>query len=74
MVQAKDNDALPNYDDMELVELVSEDGDNAAPGVPNIIKPTGHGGVHTTSFKDMLLLPAIQQAIEECGFEHPSDV
>jgi ATP-dependent RNA helicase UAP56/SUB2 len=31
-------------------------------------------GVHSTSFKDMLLKPELQQAIVDCGFEHPSDV
>ena len=30
-------------------------------------------GIHSSSFKDLLLLPEIQKAITDCGFEHPSD-
>lgn len=37
-------------------------------------KPTAYTGVHTTSFKDMLLKTEILQSITDCGFEHPSDV
>jgi ATP-dependent RNA helicase UAP56/SUB2 len=37
-------------------------------------KPTTYTGVHSTSFKDMLLKPELQQAITDCGFEHPSEV
>ena len=75
MVQAnKDgDDALPNYEDLGDLELVSDDGENvgAAAGAS---KPTGYVGVHSTSFKDMLLKPALLEAIVNCGFEHPSDV
>ena len=68
--KGKDNDALPNYEDLEELELVSDPDDD--PG--KLLKSTGHGGVHSTSFKDMCLKPTLQQAIVDCGFEHPSDV
>lgn len=31
-------------------------------------------GIHTTGFKDFLLRPELMKAIEDCGFEHPSEV
>jgi ATP-dependent RNA helicase UAP56/SUB2 len=30
-------------------------------------------GIHSMSFKDFLLKPAIMRAITDCGFEHPSE-
>lgn len=30
--------------------------------------------IHAASFKDMLLKPELQRAIQDCGFEHPSEV
>jgi superfamily II DNA/RNA helicase len=30
--------------------------------------------MHTVSFRDLLLKPEILRAIQECGFEHPSEV
>jgi len=38
-------------------------------------KPTTDNvGVHSTSFKDMVLRPELQQSVVDHGFEHPSDV
>jgi len=37
-------------------------------------KATTYTGVHSTSFRDMVLKPEILQSIVDCGFEHPSDV
>ncbi|KAK0924492.1 Suppressor of the cold-sensitive snRNP biogenesis mutant brr1-1 [Friedmanniomyces endolithicus] len=31
-------------------------------------------GIHSTSFRDLLLKPEIMKAITDCGFEHPSEV
>ena len=76
MVQAKraGEEALPNYSDVEELELISDNEENAAAGAAAASKPAGYVGVHSTSFKDMLLKPALLQAIVDCGFEHPSDV
>nr|POE79642.1 atp-dependent rna helicase sub2 [Quercus suber] len=30
-------------------------------------------GIHSTSFKDLLLNPELNKAITDCGFEHPSE-
>ena len=60
---------LPDYEDYIL-----EDNDNIAAGNGAAAKPTTYTGVHSTSFKDMLLKPELLQAITDCGFEHPSDV
>lgn len=75
MVETKANgevDELPDYDSCSFIEEPEEagviDGNGAA------YKPTAVTGVHSTSFKDMLLKPTLQQAIVDCGFEHPSDV
>jgi len=35
---------------------------------------TQFAGIHTTGFKDFLLKPELMKAIEDCGFEHPSEV
>jgi ATP-dependent RNA helicase UAP56/SUB2 len=31
-------------------------------------------GVHSTGFRDFLLIPELNRAIKKCGFEHPSEV
>ncbi len=33
----------------------------------------GYVGIHAAAFKDFLLKPEILRAIQECGFEHPSE-
>ena len=75
-----ENDELPDYDVVyELIDPDAQDGaanGNAGAengGIPQA-KPSDYVGVHSTSFKDMLLKPELQQAIVDCGFEHPSDV
>jgi len=76
MVEAKKNDAnaaeLPDYEDYVLEPEADEAATTAAGAGTS--KPTAYVGVHSTSFKDMLLKPELQQAIVDCGFEHPSDV
>ena len=69
MVDKKTVD-LPDFDDYEL-----GDDDQVQNGnTTGAAKPTAYTGVHSTSFKDMLLKPEILQSIVDCGFEHPSDV
>lgn len=68
-----DKTELPDYDDYVFVEQDIEDaGQNG--NATAAAKPTAYTGVHSTSFKDMLLKPELLQAITDCGFEHPSDV
>jgi hypothetical protein len=30
-------------------------------------------GIHSSGFKDFLLKPELLRAIQDCGFEHPSE-
>jgi len=62
---------LPDYEDYVLEP---EDNDVSHVNGAGAAKPMTYTGVHSTSFKDMLLKPELQQAIVDCGFEHPSDV
>lgn len=61
-------EVLPDYEDYILDDNEVVNGAGAA------AKPTTYTGVQSTSFKDMLLKPELQQSITDCGFEHPSDV
>lgn len=61
-----DENDLPDYD--YVLEPEVEDQQKPTQ------KPTTYTGVHSTSFKDMLLKPELQRAIVDCGFEHPSEV
>jgi ATP-dependent RNA helicase UAP56/SUB2 len=70
MVDKKTVD-LPDFEDYDLIDNLEEAGQN---GQTAAAKPTAYTGVHSTSFKDMLLKPEILQSIVDCGFEHPSDV
>ena len=76
--KAGENAELPDYDVVyELFDPDAQDGGAANTGAEKgnpSAKPTDYVGVHSTSFKDMLLKPELQQAIVDCGFEHPSDV
>lgn len=74
MVDAKKDanaNELPDYDEY-VFEPEADEG--AAAAGTSASKPTAYVGVHSTSFKDMLLKPELQQSIVDCGFEHPSDV
>ena len=35
---------------------------------------SSYGGIHSTGFKDFMLKAELQRAIQEAGFEHPSEV
>ncbi|KAJ1673693.1 Suppressor of the cold-sensitive snRNP biogenesis mutant brr1-1, partial [Spiromyces aspiralis] len=37
-------------------------------------KKGSYVGVHSTGFNDFLLKPELSRAIQDCGFEHPSEV
>jgi ATP-dependent RNA helicase UAP56/SUB2 len=59
---------LPDYE--YLVEEENEEDKNQGAGS----KVTAYTGVLSAGFKDMYLKPELQRAINECGFEHPSEV
>ena len=72
------DDQLPNYEEIEIdfdQEAPATGAAAAAAAASGASKPTTDNvGVHSTSFKDMVLRPELQQSIVDCGFEHPSDV
>lgn len=81
MVESKPADTdnqLPNYDEIDLdfdPEAPASGAAAAANATTGATKTTTDTvGVHSTSFKDMVLRPELQQSIVDCGFEHPSDV
>merc|ERR1712022_55962 len=61
-----EDEELLDYEDEEQV-----DAENKTDGVE---KQKGYVGIHTSGFKDFLLKPELQRAIQDCGFEHPSEV
>jgi len=78
MVEAAADDQLPNYEEIEIdldPEAQTTGAAAQAAATTGAAKPTTDNvGVHSTSFKDMVLRPELQQSIVDCGFEHPSDV
>ena len=61
--------------DEELVDYEEEDGAEAeAAGASDAAaNKKGYVGIHATGFKDFLLKPELLRAIQDCGFEHPSE-
>ncbi|CAO2183700.1 unnamed protein product [Urochloa humidicola] len=72
MVEAKDNEV---YEE-DLVDY-EEEVENVADGAPtngsaDVVKK-GYVGIHSSGFRDFLLKPELLRAIQDCGFEHPSE-
>ncbi|KAG8051668.1 hypothetical protein GUJ93_ZPchr0001g29801 [Zizania palustris] len=74
MGEAKDNEVyeedLVDYE--EEVENAA-DGGGAAAATADVVKK-GYVGIHSSGFRDFLLKPELLRAIQDCGFEHPSEV
>merc|ERR1711907_900424 len=61
-----EEEELLDYDDENIAnEEKKDDG---------VAKQKGYVGIRTSGFKDFLLKPELQRAIQDCGFEHPSEV
>ncbi|KAK9852090.1 hypothetical protein WJX84_003221 [Apatococcus fuscideae] len=63
--------------DDELVDYEEETNDAAAAGVAPgkaDAPKKGYVGIHSSGFKDFLLKPELLRSIQDCGFEHPSEV
>lgn len=54
-----------DYEEEEVPEA------EAAKGGDQVKK--GYVGIHSSGFKDFLLKPELLRAIQDCGFEHPSE-
>ena len=81
---ADHNDELIDYEEEELATTTTKTAPSAtaktAPGAKSsdqqqAIKDVkkGYVGIHSTSFRDFLLKPELLRAIQDCGFEHPSE-
>ena len=50
----------------------AKNGDSSVTGAGAARGNSSYVGIHTSSFRDLLLKPEIMKAIMDCGFEHPS--
>jgi hypothetical protein len=57
----------------ELLDYEEEDTQEQTAGGKADASRKGYVGIHSTSFKDMLLKEQLFDAIQRCGFEHPSE-
>jgi len=69
---------LIDYSDEEIQPTTATNGAGGPEGKKGDLSVTGAGkgsyvGIHSTSFRDLLLKPEIMKAITDCGFEHPSE-
>eukprot|EP00741_Cyanophora_paradoxa_P008825 tig00001376_g8542.t1 len=58
--------------DYEEEEEQAGAGDKAADGKE--VKKGHYAAIHSSGFRDFLLKPELLKAIQDCGFEHPSEV
>jgi ATP-dependent RNA helicase UAP56/SUB2 len=63
-------------DQEELLDYEEDENQEQAGGAAGKADANkkGYVGIHSTSFKDMLLKEPLFDAIQRCGFEHPSEV
>lgn len=59
----------------ELLDYEEDENQEQAAGAAGKADASkkGYVGIHSTSFKDMLLKEPLFDAIQRCGFEHPSE-
>lgn len=57
----------------ELLDYEEEENQEQGAGGKADASKKGYVGIHSTSFKDMLLKEQLFDAIQRCGFEHPSE-
>lgn len=59
-----DTEELVDYEEEEVPEPEAAKGESVK---------KGYVGIHSSGFKDFLLKPELLRAIQDCGFEHPSE-
>lgn len=80
MVESKQDELIIDYDQLEFDPCDPDGAANGATGTGAAAATgaakatTDNVGIHSTSFKDMVLRPELLESIVDCGFEHPSDV
>ena len=60
----------------ELLDYEEDDDkalDGGAAAKPGEVAKKGYVGIHSSGFRDLLLKPELLRAIQDCGFEHPSE-
>eukprot|EP00995_Heteronema_vittatum_P007402 NODE_254_length_1574_cov_2132.337049_g180_i0.p2 GENE.NODE_254_length_1574_cov_2132.337049_g180_i0~~NODE_254_length_1574_cov_2132.337049_g180_i0.p2 ORF type:complete len:424 (-),score=217.53 NODE_254_length_1574_cov_2132.337049_g180_i0:230-1501(-) len=59
-----------------LADFEPDEEEEQAPNKEEKEKPktTQYTGVHISGFRDFLLKPELNRAVQDCGFEHPSEV
>merc|ERR1711990_1264209 len=65
---------MSGVEEEELLDYEDEDPAEGGEKGDGVEKQKGYVGIHTSGFKDFLLKPELQRAIQDCGFEHPSEV
>ena len=59
-----------DYDEIEIEETA---GDKKAGGEAAGENKLTYSSIHSTSFKDHMLKFELLRALQDCGFEHPSE-
>lgn len=59
-----ENEELVDYEEEEVVEPEAAKTEKSK---------KGYVGIHSVGFKEFLLKPELLRAIQDCGFEHPSE-
>lgn len=59
-----ENEELVDYEEEEVVEPEAAKAEKSK---------KGYVGIHSVGFKEFLLKPELLRAIQDCGFEHPSE-
>jgi len=62
-------DELVDYNEDEDTTLDTKDASEGKE-----VKKGHYAGIHASGFRDFILKPQCMQAIQDCGFEHPSEV
>jgi hypothetical protein len=59
-----------DYDDIEIEEIEGEKKEDNETGGENKLT---YSSIHSTSFKDHMLKNELVRALQDCGFENPSE-
>jgi len=70
---AADEDELVDYEET-AEENLAADGAKKDEKKTQEVKKGSYAGIHSSSFRDFLLKSELLLAIQDCGFEHPSEV
>jgi len=72
--QQDGQEELPDYDDTETTGDQSENKGALQTEKRKEVKKGSYVGIHSSGFRDFLLKSELLLAVQDCGFEHPSEV